>query len=203
MRDRRHLHTAYGRLWPVEYDTLQGEINVEKALIDDHEQRLQDLPQRPHDHEQKSQPQQEQEKFVKTVEGKVKTALRQTYSDYTVPVQRSVNTDSCRDSSLDDMFVKLRLQQCQKTKFPETLSYGDVVEMKEIMQSADPIQTSQLFDKLHDMAAPRNVLILGKAGIGKTTLVKQTAKQWAEKKLWNEDVKHLLSPYEDCGRRGN
>ena len=122
----------------------------------------------------------------------MKTALRQTYSGYTVPVQRSVNTDSCRDSSLDNMFVELRLQQRQKTKFPETLSYSDVVEMQEIMQSADPIQTSQLFDKLHDMAAPRNVLILGKAGIGKMTLVKQIAKQWAEKKLWNEEVKYLF-----------
>ncbi|KAI0213493.1 hypothetical protein LSAT2_001470 [Lamellibrachia satsuma] len=90
------------------------------------------------------------------------------------------------------MFVELRLQQSQRTKLPETLGYRDVVKMQEIMQSVDPIQVSQLFDKLHDRDAPRNVLILGKAGIGKTTLVKQIAKQWAEKKLWNDDVEYLF-----------
>ena len=123
---------------------------------------------------------------------KVKTALRMEYSDYTVPVQWSVDADSCMDSSLDDMFVELRLQQSRTTKLPETLGYRDVVEMQKIMQSVDPIQVSQLFDKLHDRHAPRNVLILGKAGIGKTTLVKQLAKRWAEKKLWNDDVEYLF-----------
>ena len=126
------------------------------------------------------------------VSEKVKTALQKTYSDYTVPVQWSVDAESCTDSLLDSMFVELRLQQSQRTKLPETLGYRDVVKMQKIMLSADPIQTSQLFDKLRDKDAPRNVLILGKAGIGKTTLVKQIAKQWAEKKLWNDDVEYLF-----------
>ena len=67
---------AYGRLCPVEYDRLQRKIDVEKARIDDHEQRLQDQGQilqdqgqRLQDLEQQSQPQQDREKFVKTVEG--------------------------------------------------------------------------------------------------------------------------------------
>ena len=86
---------AYGRIWPVEYDRLQQEIDVEKARIDDHDQRLQnheqrlqhlqqgqhdlqqgqqDLQQGQQDHEQRlqdieKQPQQDREKFVKTVEG--------------------------------------------------------------------------------------------------------------------------------------
>ena len=58
---------AYGRLWPAEYDRLQGKIVVEKARIDDHEQRLQDLDKRVKNLEQQTQ--QDQEKFVKTVEG--------------------------------------------------------------------------------------------------------------------------------------
>ena len=58
---------AYGRLWPVEYDRLQGKIDVEKARIDDHEQRLQDLDKRVKNLEQQTQ--QDREKFVKTVEG--------------------------------------------------------------------------------------------------------------------------------------
>ncbi|KAI0210363.1 hypothetical protein LSAT2_004897 [Lamellibrachia satsuma] len=194
------------RVDQLQYNRLQQEIDVEKARIDSHEQRLQnheqrlqdlqqghqDLDKRVQDIEQQSQPQQDRETFVKTVEEKVKTALRKTYTDYTVPVQWSVNADSCRNISLDDMFVELRIQHFQRTKLPETLGYRDVVKMREIMQSAEPIQTSQLFDKLYDRHAPRNVLILGKAGIGKTTLVKQIAKQWAEKTLWNDDVEYLF-----------
>ena len=72
---------AYGRIWPVEYDRLQGEIDVEKARINDHEQRLQDLQQGQQDLQQgqrgldkrvknlEQQTQQDREKFVKTVEG--------------------------------------------------------------------------------------------------------------------------------------
>ena len=56
------MEAAYGRIWPVEHDRLQVKIDVEKARIDDHEQRLRDL-------EQQSQPQQDRETFVKTVEG--------------------------------------------------------------------------------------------------------------------------------------
>ncbi|KAI0227791.1 hypothetical protein LSAT2_021718 [Lamellibrachia satsuma] len=111
---------------------------------------------------------------------------------FTQLYERDQFTKLYKDSSLDDMFVELRLQKSQTTKLPETLGYRDVVKMQEIMQSVDPIQVSQLFDKLHDRQAPRNVLILGKAGIGKTTLVKQIAKQWAEKKLWNDDVEYLF-----------
>ena len=55
---------AYGRLWPTEYDRLQGKIDVEKARIDD---QLQDLDKRVKNLEQKTQ--QDKEKFVKTVEG--------------------------------------------------------------------------------------------------------------------------------------
>ena len=74
---------AYGHLWPTEYDKLQQKIDVEKARIDDHEQQLQnlqqgqqdlqqeqqDLDKRVKNIEQQSQPQQDREMFVKTVEG--------------------------------------------------------------------------------------------------------------------------------------
>ena len=65
---------AYGRLWPVEYDRLQGKIDVEKARIDYHEQRLQDLQQGQQGLDKRvknleQQTQQGREKFVKTVKG--------------------------------------------------------------------------------------------------------------------------------------
>ena len=55
---------AYGRLWPTEYDRLQGKIDVENARIDD---QLQDLNKRVKNLEQPTQ--QDKEKFLKTVEG--------------------------------------------------------------------------------------------------------------------------------------
>ena len=115
---------------------------------------------------------------------KLKKELRNMYSRLTVPVQDTVDADCCSEVPLDEMFVELRLQKSTTTKLPETLGYRDVEIIQKSMQSSEPIQTLQLFDKLHDRCAPRKVLMLGKAGIGKTTLVKQIASQWTKKELW-------------------
>ena len=115
---------------------------------------------------------------------KLKKELRKMYSRLTVPVQDTVDADCCSEVPLDEMFVELRLQKSTTTTLPETLGYRDVKRIQESMQSSEPIQTSQLFDKLHDRCAPRKVLMLGKAGIGKTTLIKQIASQWTKKELW-------------------
>ena len=119
---------------------------------------------------------------------KLKKALQKMYSDLTVPVQDRVDSNSCSHVPLDEMFVELRLQKFDKINLTETFGNQDVEEM----QSAEPIQISQLFEKLHDRCAPGKVLILGKAGIGKTTLIKQIAKQWAEKELWNDVIEYLF-----------
>ena len=123
---------------------------------------------------------------------KLKNALQKMYSDLTVPVQERVDSNSCSNVPLDEMFVELRLQKFEKTHLPETLGNQDVDELQQSMQSAEPILISQLFEKLHDRCAPGKVLILGKAGIGKTTLIKQIAKQWAEKELWNDVIEYLF-----------
>ena len=122
---------------------------------------------------------------------KLKKELRKMYSKLTVPVQDTVDADCCSEVPLDEMFVELRLQKSTTTTLPETLSYRDVEKMQKNMQSSEPIQTSQLFDKLHDRCSPRKVLMLGKAGIGKTTLIKQIASQWAKKGLWKH-VEYLF-----------
>ena len=115
---------------------------------------------------------------------KLKKELGKMYSRLTVPVQDTVSADCCNEVPLNKMFVELRLQKSSTTQLPETLSYRDVEEMQQCMQSSEPIQTSQLFDELHHRCAPRKVLMLGKAGIGKTTLIKQVASQWAKKEIW-------------------
>ena len=115
--------------------------------------------------------------------------IRQKYCNSHLTVQYSL--DAPMHAPLDEMFVDLRLQQFATNKLPETLPYRDVEEMQRCKQSSEVIQIPQLFDVLEDKGAPHNVLIRGKAGVGKTTFVKQMAKQWAEKKLWN-DIKYLF-----------
>ena len=111
--------------------------------------------------------------------------IRQKYCNSYFPVQYSL------DAPLDDMFVDLRLQKFETRKLPETLPYSDVEDMQRCKQSSEVIQIPQLFNVLKDKVAQHNVLIRGKAGVGKTTFVKQMSKQWAEKKLWN-DIKYLF-----------
>ena len=115
--------------------------------------------------------------------------IRQKYCNSYLPVQYSL--DAPTRAPLDDMFVDLRLQKFETRKLPETLPYSDVEEMQRCKQSSEVIQILQLFNVLKDKVAPHNVLIRGKAGVGKTTFVKQMSKQWAEKKLWN-DIKYLF-----------
>ena len=122
----------------------------------------------------------------------MKEKLRELYSDLTIQFQYSVDSESCTEASLDDIFVELRLQKFNSTKLPETVGYRDVMEIQRRMMISEPIQMSEIFDKLQDRRAPRKVLLLGKAGVGKTTLVKYIANQWACRKLWKGDVKYLF-----------
>ena len=123
--------------------------------------------------------------------GTLKAALRDLYSDLTIPFQQTVDDYSGTEAALEDMFVQLLLQQYSTTHLPETPGYRDVEELQKLMQSSTPIAVSQLFDQLHDKLAPRSVLILGRAGVGKSTLMKQVARLWATGEIW-KDIEYLF-----------
>ncbi|KAK2162896.1 hypothetical protein NP493_1500g00045 [Ridgeia piscesae] len=133
-----------------------------------------------------------EEKFEKIVREKVKKALREMYRGLRIPVQQSVGEDTCHDATFEDMFVDLRLDRFGTTALPETLDYRDVEKLQELMQSSERILLSQLFDMLHDKDVPRTVLILGRPGVGKTTVIKQMGRLWAEGKLWKDTVEYLF-----------
>ena len=87
---------------------------------------------------------------------------------------------------LDEVYVQLRLQRYGTENLPETLNYRDVVDIEKRMQRSPLVLLQNLFDKMDDRVAPKKLLIRGKAGVGKTTLVRRIASQWAAGNLWKD-----------------
>ena len=100
--------------------------------------------------------------------------------------------DSEEPAPLDEVYVELRLQKAEPEKRPETLSERDVIAMERCMQASPVVKLPELFDKMTDRVAPKKVLIRGKAGVGKSTLVKRIASQWAAGKLWKDVFSHVF-----------
>ena len=93
---------------------------------------------------------------------------------------------------LDEVYVELRLQKSEPEKRPETLSERDVIAMERRMQESPVVKLPELFDKMTDRVAPKKVLIRGKAGVGKSTLVKHIASECAAGKLWKDVFSHVF-----------
>ena len=93
---------------------------------------------------------------------------------------------------LDEVYVELRLQQYDTEKLPETLNYRDVVDMEECMLRSPVVLLQDLFDNMYDRVAPKKLLIRGKAGVGKTTLVRRIASQWAAGNLWKNRFSYVF-----------
>ena len=131
---------------------------------------------------------------------RLKEVLQERYSD-----MRLSNEES---APLDEVYVELRLQQYEDENLPETLTERDVVLMEERMQCSPVVKLPELFDMLKDPVGPKKlvpvapkkvvpvalkkVLIRGKAGVGKTTLVARISSQWAAGELWKDVFSHIF-----------
>ena len=105
---------------------------------------------------------------------------------------RAKYRDSEKHTSLDETFVELRLQKFQQESLPETLTYRDVEELERCRRSSPVVPLVQLFCMLKDdKVAPKKVLIRGRAGVGKTTLVEYITREWAAENLW-PDIDHVF-----------
>jgi DNA replication protein DnaC len=75
---------------------------------------------------------------------------------------------------------KEQKQEKEKQAFEE----HRINSWEDIQAEKEPIQINALFET-RDGKTPKKLLILGRAGIGKSTLCQYIANQWAEEKLWN------------------
>ncbi|KAI0219788.1 NACHT, LRR and PYD domains-containing protein 1b allele 2 [Lamellibrachia satsuma] len=129
---------------------------------------------------------------IENIGDRLKEVLQEQYSDMRLSIEES--------APLDQVYVELRLQQYEDENLPETLNERDVVLMEERMQRSPVVKLPELFDKLKDgiapkkvvPVAPKKVLIRGKAGVGKTTLVRRIASQWAAGELWEDVFSHVF-----------
>ena len=116
--------------------------------------------------------------------------MRKTYIRYTFPVKYARRADI--EVTFEEMFVDLRLQMFEDSKqLPEEMTYRDVEKMLKAKRSSKRIEYTQLLEVLDDKVAPHSVLIIGIPGVGKTTFVKQMAKQWSGNRMWTQ-VRYLF-----------
>ena len=128
--------------------------------------------------------------FLVLVSENLTKAMRERYIRYTFPVKYARN--AAIEVTFEEMFVDLRLQMFEDSKqLPEEMTYRDVEKMLKAKRSSKSIDYKQLLEVLDDKVAPHSVLIIGIPGVGKTTFVKQMAKQWAKRKLWTQ-VRYLF-----------
>ena len=98
---------------------------------------------------------------------------------------RAKYRDLEKHETLDKGFVELRLQKFRLEVLPDTLTQRDVEKLERLRQSSPVVPLVQLFSKLeNEEVAPKKVLIQGRAGVGKTTLVEYIAREWAVLELW-------------------
>ena len=123
----------------------------------------------------------------------LKNALQKKYEHLTVPTTHSVNLNSQLPESVEDVFVKVHLQKHSTESLPENIRLLDLKEKETQVQTNDAIPLDQLFSKLDvdKIRTARKVLLQGRPGVGKSTLVKYAANQWAKGSLW-EDTKYTF-----------
>ena len=116
---------------------------------------------------------------------------------------RKMHRDSKRNETLKGIFVDIRIQKSRLEPLPERVTHRDLEELERRRRDSPVVEVSQLFDKLEDDEdAPNNVLILGRAGSGKTTLVEKMAYEWASKKLWPHTKYLFLVKLQDLLKDG-
>ncbi len=99
-----------------------------------------------------------------------------------------------RRTNIDDIFINLTIirEAEQKEKEAHFRSNagarydfsGRLSSYEDLRTAKEPIRLDEIFTPGTDTALPKKLLIMGRAGIGKSTLCQYIAHQWASQKLW-------------------
>ena len=98
---------------------------------------------------------------------------------------------------IEDEEIKTENKNMIKTtndkNFKQIYKERGISNWEDIRTSKKPIDLEKLFEKSENQnSAPKQLLIMGKAGVGKSTLCQHIAFQWAHGKLWNEKFDALF-----------
>ena len=111
-------------------------------------------------------------------------------------IQRFINPT--RSFPIDDSYINLAIvetkQQRVKEKELSNAKNNDKMmdTFEEIYSTKSPINVKDLFENCKDQL--RQVLVFGRAGIGKTTFCRYVTHEWAQSKLWPEYDLVVLFP---------
>ena len=90
-----------------------------------------------------------------------------------------------------DAYIQLPLQVGDFDRRESREAYNKLHLESEWEEALD-IELANLFDVRADTKKPRTVLIKGRAGIGKSTLLRKIVHDWAAQLLWKEKFQHIF-----------
>ncbi|CAF3721333.1 unnamed protein product, partial [Rotaria socialis] len=112
-------------------------------------------------------------------------AIRRKYQQYYV--ERFMNT--CQKVPIEECYINLSItrteeQEEKEKKLQSAKSHDEIINTyEEIYRNTTSIDIKEIFDKCKDRK--KQVLVIGRAGIGKSIFCRYVAYQWAEGKLWS------------------
>jgi len=98
-------------------------------------------------------------------------------SQNVIPQLIEVLADKKREQSIEDYYVKLNILLSSDS--------SSLVSSESVSGKKEEIELKDIFDKTKDKQTNK-ILILGGAGVGKSTLMQYVANQWGSDKLWND-----------------
>jgi GTPase SAR1 family protein len=123
------------------------------------------------------------EEVPSDLSGKLKYLYEQ---DNTLP--KLIEDEDIPEQRIQDYYVKLQVV------LQENFDQGRSAAAKDqVVGEKKPVEVDKLFDEIDkDHPAVSKILLLGGAGIGKSTLMHYISHQWAQGKLWKDKYEHVF-----------
>jgi len=116
----------------------------------------------------------------------VKERLKALYAaDNTIPAL--IRTEEKQEQSIDEYYVNLQMviKEDDENKYQNAAS-------DKVGGEKQPIVLAQMFDAVGENDATNKLLVLGGAGVGKSTLVHSMSYKWAKDGLWEDKFDFVI-----------